>query len=134
MPVFDEDLEPNPGFRPLTDAEKNAEGWGAEGDVDNPVDQNYVPETPITNDEGEILGEVPLDGEGKPLKIPTPASLAAMQGNPTMIAQQLGSMRVKQKVVTWQIYRFSDWKDMLYFDEYQEVLAARLAGQQGPRF
>ena len=120
--IWDNTLLPSGGSRATTPEENNAAAFGVSDH--QPEQPTFPPEEQITNDDGEVIGEVPLDGMGRPLVFPN-LNLGAAVGpgqvppTPEQVVQAIQNTRVKPVIVTWQVYPFDMWENILNPDLYQ---------------
>ena len=120
--ICDNTLEPSAGSRATTPEEDNAAAFGVSNH--QPEQPTFPPEEQITNEDGEVVGEVPLDGMGRPLVFPN-LNITAGVGpeqvppSPEQVVQAFENSRVKPVIVTWLVYPFDMWENILDPDLYQ---------------
>ena len=120
--IWDNTHLPSGGSRATTPEENNAAAFGVSDH--QPEQPTFPPEEQITNEDGEVIGEVPLDGMGRPLVFPN-LNLGAAVGpgqvppTPEQVVQAIQNTRVKPVIVTWQVYPFDMWENILNPDLYQ---------------
>ena len=116
--IWDNTLLPSGGSRATTPEENNAAAFGVSDH--QPEQPTFPPEEQITNEDGEV----PLDGMGRPLVFPN-LNLGAAVGpgqvppTPEQVVQAIQNTRVKPVIVTWQVYPFDMWENILNPDLYQ---------------
>ena len=115
--IWDNTLLPSAGSRATTPEETNAAKFGVSSH--QPEQPTFPPEEQITNEDGEVIGEVPLDGMGRPLFFPEVLPPGGVNPTPAQLQAMVGRTRIKPVIVTWQVYPFDMWENILDPDLYQ---------------